>query len=354
MRTLKLISIVEQVADHLKDEILRGALTGTIPGSKTLAVDLGVNHKTVNTAILLLEKQGFIITQGVGKRRQINRPKNSKAPALRISILPFAPEDAKIHYTVELQHRLNQVGHNSTIVSSSLTELKMDPKRVAQFVKQCDADAWVVISGSNEVLQWFADQPFPTFALFGNLGNIPLASIRPDKGPAFLEVTNRLIRLGHSRIVILSRKENLTPEPPPIYLDFLKLLEAHGIKAGRYNLPLWENDPESLQDCLSSLFRHTPPTAMLIEEVSLFYIVQQFLSKRDILAPRDISLICNDPDPSFTWCRPRISHINYDSLPWIQRIAKWANNVSRGKEDQRKTMTKVDFYEGETIGLAPK
>jgi hypothetical protein len=34
----------------------------------------------------------------------------------------------------------------------------------------------------------------------------------------------------------------------------------------------------------------------------------------------------------------------------IRRIVRWSNNVSRGKDDKRKTLTKAEFIDGGTIG----
>ncbi len=353
MKALQVTSIAEQVAAHLRDEILRGSLSGSIPGSKALATELGVNHKTVNAAVVQLEKEGILIPQGTGKPRRVVFPENSQPPALRVGILPFAQADSQIHYIVSLQHKLIEEGHNCTMMSTSLIDLNMDPKRVARLVKKTDADAWIVVAGSREVLEWFSKQSFPTFAMFGNLGDIPLPRARPEKGAAVVESTNRLIGLGHKRIVCLIRKENLTPGPRPILKKFLQQLEDNGIPSGRYNLPVWENTPEGLQQCLESLFQHTPPTALLIDEASIYYIVQQFLGKRGIMTPRDISLICYAPDPTFLWCNPKVSHIDYASSPWVRRAVEWSRNIAHGRDDRQQELTNCKFIEGGTIGPAP-
>lgn len=36
--------------------------------------------------------------------------------------------------------------------------------------------------------------------------------------------------------------------------------------------------------------------------------------------------------------------------PVMRRIARWANNVSRGKDDLRQTLTQAEFVEGGTVG----
>jgi DNA-binding LacI/PurR family transcriptional regulator len=84
----------------------------------------------------------------------------------------------------------------------------------------------------------------------------------------------------------------------------------------------------------------------------LFAAAQQYLANRGIVAPKQISLICDDPDPSFTWCDPAISHIHWDSAPLLRSIVHWANQVARGRKSIRKTFSVAEFIEGGTIGPA--
>jgi DNA-binding LacI/PurR family transcriptional regulator len=70
--------------------------------------------------------------------------------------------------------------------------------------------------------------------------------------------------------------------------------------------------------------------------------------------PEDISLICTDEDPSFDWCEPSVAHIRWNYRPVVRRIVRWANNVSHGKKDLRRTLTKAEFVEGGTVGVVPE
>ena len=48
---------------------------------------------------------------------------------------------------------------------------------------------------------------------------------------------------------------------------------------------------EGLQKLLGSLFRLTPPTAMIIDEAPLFAATQQFLASQGLRVPQQVSLI---------------------------------------------------------------
>ncbi len=121
-----------------------------------------------------------------------------------------------------------------------------------------------------------------------------------------------------------------------------------------YHLPVWGNTPAEFHQCLDTIFRHTPPTALVISEAKLFSAARDHLSQRGITAPRDISLICDDPDISFSWCDQEVAHFRWDFALIERRVLRWANHVARGKEDRKQSVVQSEFIEGGTIGPAPE
>lgn len=352
MNAFRPLSTVEQLAAHLRDEILRGGLGHTMPGVNRLAATLGVSPKTVMAAVKQLEREGMLEGQGPRRRSRTLVPENFTPPALRVSILPYEETDRTLSYLLDLQHRLMEAGHTASFATKTLLDLGMDSKRVARLVNRTSADAWVVCSGSREVLAWFAEQPVPAFAVFGRRRTVPIAGTGPDKQSALVRAVDRLVELGHRRIVMLVREERRKPQPGPVERSFLGAMAAHGLSTNAYNLPDWDDSAESFRRCLDSLFRLTPPTALIIDQASLFVVAQQHLARRGILAPEHVSLMSCDPDPAFDWFHPSVAHIRWDSKQIVRRIVPWADNVARGNDDRHQTLTKAEFIEGGTIGPA--
>jgi DNA-binding LacI/PurR family transcriptional regulator len=140
------------------------------------------------------------------------------------------------------------------------------------------------------------------------------------------------------------------PEPGASEQAFLNELTVHGITPTPYHLPDWDVSIDGFYGLLESLFRFTPPTALIIEEAPFFVATLQFCANHGLRVPHDVSLVCNDEDITFEWCRPSVAHIRWDSRPIVRRIVRWANNVSLGKMDQRQTFTPAEFVPGGTIG----
>ena len=272
---------------------------------------------------------------------------------MRIALLDYEPLARTEGYMVELQHLLAAAGHAAFFTEKSLVELRMDVARIGRLVRQTKADAWVIGAGSREVLEWFCAQPMPAFALFGRREGLPIAAIGPDKQPAIAAATRHLIGLGHRRIVLLARRLRRLPEPGRSERALLDELKSHGIPMGDFNLPDWEETREGFQELLGSLFRVTPPTALIVDEAPFFVATQQFLAGRGIRVPQQVSLICTDADPTFSWCMPSIAHIRWDPDPVVRRIVRWAATVSRGRKDVKQAFTLAEFIPGGTIGPAP-
>lgn len=348
----RILSPSEQLASHLKEELRSGRWSGTMPGQARLVAELGVGTETVRNALAQLEREGFLVSRGKRMRRRIERPAESGRRRLRLAILHYEPSDVSNLCLSELRHQLGEAGHTVLIAPKTLMDLGMDVQRVSRMVSKTTADAWVVVAGSSEVLEWFAGQPTPAFALFGRLMQVPLASTSPKKAPAYAELIARLVALGHRRIVYLVREERRKPTPGFLERFFLDELRSQGMQTGPYNLPDWENNPKGLQAVIGALFRHTPPTALLVSEVAMFHAVRDHLARMGILAPQHVSLICSDFDSSFEMCSPTIAHIRWDHRPVMRRVVQWANHLASGKEDLRKTATLAKFVPGGTIGPA--
>ena len=350
MIPLHIASASEQAAHYLREQLMRKVWVGTIPGGPVLASQLGVGRMTIEAALSMLENEGLLVPQGPGRRRKIDLPEELAKPReLRVAILCYEQSDQSLDYITDCKSKLEAAGHIVFYTPSHLTELKMDVRRLARMVGKTEADAWVVVAGTREVLQWFMQQKIPVFADCGRHLSLKIAGIGPDLLPALAEATRRLIDLGHQRIVLLDSLYKVS-DPGVAGSAFLAALSAAGIIVGPYNLPGWEGGLEGLYAYLDSSFQHTPPTAIIASSSPIYFATLHFLLNKDIQVPRDLSLVCVDDDPHFSECRPSVSYIRWSSRSVANRIGRWVSNISEGIEDTRQTTIKAKFVEGGTMG----
>jgi DNA-binding LacI/PurR family transcriptional regulator len=354
MRELRIRSASEQLADYLKEELRSGTWTGTMPGESWLVEQLQVGRETVRNAMTHLEEEGLLLPGGHGRRRKIADGQPVSRRVFRVALLFYSPQDRQDSDVHDIVHQLSARGHEVKVAPKSLTDLGMKVGRVAKMVEEVETDAWVVFAASREVLEWFSSYSVPAFAMFGLFSQHPMAGIGPDKFPAYQAAVRRLIELGHRRIVLLQPEHARKPQPSRLTQRILNEMESHGIMIGSYHLPDWECNPAGLRQCLDVIFELTPPTALFIEEAYEFFAVRDHLAKRGIFAPKSVSLICSDDHPAFKWCEPPVSCIRWSSRPLVRRIIRWVDNVASGKDDRRGSFSKVNFFEGGTIGPVPE
>lgn len=185
--------------------------------------------------------------------------------------------------------------------------------------------------------------------MFGYMTGLPIAGAGPDSPSGFAECVHKLVELGHKRIVLLTPRSTRLPEPNRAVLAFLEALKAEGIKTGDYNMPDWDTKEDGLHEMLESLFKLTPPTALVIADKVTFFATRQFLHEKGIRVPGDVSLVCHEHINAFTWSEKAVAYIHWDWGPVSRRLRNWMKNISRNKEDVRQTFVKPVFLPGRTL-----
>lgn len=354
MAKLRLLTASEQVAEHLRGEIAKGAWADVMPGCNRLVQQMGIGRNTIDAALHMLEVEGLLVPQGVGRRRIIVRSESQRHTDLTVQVLVHEESVRKWPFLLDLIHELREHGIRTEFASKTLSDLRMDLKRLKRFVAGTEADLWLVVGAPAKVLQWFAGQPVSAYAVIGRLASVDIAGVGTLKTPAMDQAVKRLVELGHRRIVMMTRPERRRPTPGLFERNFLESLAASGIPVGSYHLPDWDNHPASFGQCLDALFAHTPPTAIFFSEVPLYVSALHHFCARGIRVPQDVSMICHDPDPAFDWGNPAVAHFDWDTRLLTRHVLRWVRRVSQGKASRRQQLIKAKFIEGGTIGPAKK
>ena len=348
-------SLPELTAAHLREGLRLGRWSGTLPGATRLAKDLDVAPATIRAALGLLEAEGLITGRGLGRSRGIvTSTARALAAPLRVAILRHdsrstdTPQTAAV--LTEIIHSLEATGHSALLTGKAQIDLRHDVRRIAKEMKKIPADAWVIEAGSRELLEWCAAQPVPCLALYGRAGGLTLARTGADKAPAYRSAVRHLIELGHRRIVLIVRATRREPIPGAPERAFLEELTTHGVATSEYNLPKWEETPAGFYKLLESLFLHSPPTALIVDEAARYIATMEFLARRGIKVPEQVSLVSPDDDPAFAWCHQGIAHMHWDTTHLVSRVVRWANAVSKGKPDYKAINFPAEFVPGGSIG----
>lgn len=115
-------------------------------------------------------------------------------------------------------------------------------------------------------------------------------------------------------------------------------------------MPDWRASKEGFQSLLESLFKVTPPTAVIAEQLLPYITPRYFLAKRRLGVPEDVSILYTNNEPCFAWSEPSVAHILSDTGLMVRRLVRWAANISMGKSDIRQTLSEAEFIDGGTLG----
>jgi DNA-binding LacI/PurR family transcriptional regulator len=278
---------------------------------------------------------------------------------LRVGVLlheRMVDENPGMHDTLaKLQHEIEQAGHVCFFSKPCQASLRHDTGRIAKYLAEMQADAWVVVAPRSEVAQWFATQPVPAIAL--GLGNpdVNLAGTGTLGTLARVEALRRLLALGHRRIVLICLSHLRQPVPRLSVSSFTAELDArHVLWSHPYNVPEWEETPAGFRALLTGLFAVSPPTALMIDETPRLMATLAFLAKRGLRVPEQVSLFVGQWDSSLAWADPPIAHVNWDDTPLVRRVVRWLAAVAKGRPDRKTILYPAEFVPGGSIGPVRK
>ena len=358
MRPLLPVSLIEQTMGHLREGFRSGHWCGLLPGVRVLARELDVSKDTVEAALRRLEKDGCLKSGGPGRRREIVMSRDGNRPdrMMRVGLLLSAPMEhinpISQYIILKLIRRIENAGHVCFIAEKGMRDLGNKLSRITRMVLAAKADAWVVYSAPGNVARWFSGFPVPTMLMGGLSNGLSMASSSTDLSVALHAAVHCLTEHGHRRIVAVSPESWRIPAHSKSALDFLAAMEANGHRPSSYNLPMWESSPEGLEKLLISIFRITPPSALLFVEPASCVATLGFLGRKGLRIPRDISIVCMTTNPLFDLLPQRLAHFEWPMDQHVLRTVRWIERLAKGETDLQEAAFPAVFHPGETIGPA--
>jgi DNA-binding LacI/PurR family transcriptional regulator len=130
-------------------------------------------------------------------------------------------------------------------------------------------------------------------------------------------------------------------------------LAGQGAKISPFNLPEWDETPAGLQSLLHSLFRVTPPTALVVMRPAWATGVLSFLASRGLRVPQQVSVVGYGLEALNPWHVPALAYLRADDMPVVRRTLRWVRQVARGVVTPRRYEYPGVFVDGPSIGQSP-
>lgn len=297
-----MLNYAEQIYDILVGEIETGRwqVDERLPGVIYLAKELGFGTKTIQTAYDRLKQDGYVRTLGYrGTYLKTQHPMTLSTQG-RLGIL-VAEEQAAQPLIVWYEHViLQQARRRGLVPEIRVLPDRMDPGEVTRPGGLFAGPTWGILS-------LVPLHPMPPYE--GGPDRVPAVYLVPPFEPcwpkvcadvreAYVELTSRLIRMGHIRIVF--SEDTVEPDPRQTDLHRAGYLEA----MRRHDLPVDEQamdrarrvhntDPGQVADHLRGLLEPPPgrrPTAVVAGSLGRSAALVRAARAMGIGVPRELSV----------------------------------------------------------------
>lgn len=106
---------------------------------------------------------------------------------------------------------------------------------------------------------------------------------------------------------------------------------------------------------LQSLFKVTPPTALIVSDHRMTPGVWAFLMERGLRVPGDVSLMLMEMDDAeAAWIFPSPSRLRFDFDLIGDHVFKWVERTASGNREATTDTLEVGFIPGATIAPPAK
>jgi DNA-binding LacI/PurR family transcriptional regulator len=309
----------QQLAHRLIDDLVRRPDTN-LPGIQVLGKQYKVSRVTVERALNYLEELGVITPAQRGKRRQVNLAKLQKIVSQRENV----------------SNRILFLSSVSTITSplgqAIYNEFHMLCEQENLFLSHMkfpanSAEMHALFTSLKPRGLIFYTPPVYSVKVAREL-NIPLVGINTKSKltSCFYTLLVTLIfdafRQAHvcGHRLITSPFVGVSFERYESFAEKLKeLFGKYDLSFSRhYNLPfVASNDAEEYRAVLNDLFRYTPPTCLILFDLSHYLVVISFFLERGLKIPADVSIILLSDHPLLVDVFPTVAHFRLypDDMP---------------------------------------
>jgi DNA-binding LacI/PurR family transcriptional regulator len=344
--TLKRSSLVAQVADTLRLEILRGTWPEWIPSERELSQTLHVSRATFRSSLAMLRRENLV--EAVPRRgARVNRIAVSK-------VRRSAPRDRSIGILVPdvmghlrplsslmidaLKSELFDLKVHVDIHCSPAMYLSHSRSAFEKFTDKNRHDCWFVIGSSESIQRWFLEKQLPCVIIGSLYPGISLPSMDLDYRAICRHAVGKLIALGHRRLAFFNRGTCFAGDLESD-AGILEGSRATSHSDVEVRTVYHQDSRETVTRLVRSLFASASrPTGLLVANSYSYLSVATSVMQLGLRIPEDVSLISRDDDPF-------LAHINPDP-------ARYLTNDADGLA--RKCMTLLrPLLEGGTAKLDP-
>jgi DNA-binding LacI/PurR family transcriptional regulator len=307
-------SLVAQVADAIRAEVLLGTWKEWLPSEREISRSLHVSRNTCRAGLRVLQSEklleplkgkGIRLTKVAAEqaRSLADRPSHSVGVIMPLPLARMPPHSAVV--LDELKDELTMSGNQLHLHDGPAFYSGTPDKALERLVTHNRHDCWILTRSTEAMQKWFMKRNIPCVVSGSVYSGINLPSADQDRRAMCRHAAGRLISLGHRRLVFLSRRFRAAGDVES-ELGFMEGVKASSHADVEAKILFHDDTRDSTVHLIDGLWRRgaTPPTGLLIANSYCYLSAMSALTQNGLRVPEDVSVISRDDDTFLTYLQP--------------------------------------------------
>jgi DNA-binding LacI/PurR family transcriptional regulator len=346
------LSLVVQATDNLRTALRAGYWGKRLPGERELCGYLQISRITLRSALVHLEKEGWLKSSARRKREITGGPAVLEKSKPRVIALlssdPLATMTTSSALLIaEVRATLLREGFLLDVHVSPACYSKQPGRTLEDLVQRKPAEVWLVLNSMEPLQRWFFRRRVPCLIVGGCVPGVSLPSVALDFRATCRHAGGFLRRKGHRHIALVLPDGVRGGE-----MDTEQGLRdaLHGDPLSTITVVRHDGRARHLCMLLSRIMRTSrPPTAYLVARAVHALTVIMYLTKCGQRLPQDVAVLSRDDEAFLRHTVPDVTRYAASTTRFARRIAVAARQLADGRVvPPRPVLIIPELIEGET------
>jgi hypothetical protein len=338
MERLSRKTLGELAEEQLQMAIVRGELSGDLPGYRELCRVFGISRSALEPAIAALVARGVLVSRGARRRLRVAEDALTVAigagAARKVLFLePTVDGRQSSRARVIVWALRNRLTSGAWILSehyAAIDQSRRSGRRLQTIIKAERPDFTLLMTGHQRTIEWFVKSGVPFGCLGGDAGEMEVPLVAYDSREMLRSTVRHFIGEGRRDLFVPLRVRT-----PGFVANTHEAIRQELAAAELVFNPDWhapvlrENNAEALREAADRRFRHRIPDAWICYGHDMLFAAMGQLGFHGVRVPGRTALALLGSKDDQPWLPPWVGAFDLPIGPMISHILNWLHQGGR-------------------------